>query len=93
MIQNCTVDNIDSTGIIIEMGGDAWLGQSGIEGNNTFSNFQPKKWCIYNGDDGNISAIGNTWPASDSATIDTLYIYDDDEDTTSGHVIFVPFNP
>lgn len=45
-------------------------------------------WCIYNSSPNAVAALGNTWPAGDSAYIDTHYIYDDDENSSFGVVTF-----
>jgi len=95
LIRNSTFDNIDSIGVKIDQNAYANLGDppENLWGHNTFSSCG--QWCLYNLYQDSIFAIGNTWPAGDSASIDDL-IYDDDPDEsngTSGPVIFVPFNP
>ncbi len=78
-----TFANIDSIGVLNS--GNADLeGVSG--GDNDFSALTT--WCFYNLSPNTISAQGNTWPSSDSTTIDTQYIYDDDENENLGVVVF-----
>lgn len=81
---NCTFSNIDSIGILNE--GLADLQSGG--GSNVFSGFEPYDWCFYNDSPNDVSAIGNTWPSADADSIDTYFIYDDDEDSSLGKVIF-----
>jgi len=95
LIRGSTFENIDSIGVKIEQTAYANLGDRAeiFWGHNIFSSCG--QWCLYNLYEDSIFAIGNTWPAGDSASIDDL-IYDDDPDEsngTSGPVIFVPFNP
>jgi hypothetical protein len=86
-IQNSTFANIDSVAVFLNYIADL----QGIDsGNNDFSGCT--NWCVYNNSEFEITAEGNTWPASDSTTIDTQYIYDDDENSDLGVVDFVPFN-
>jgi hypothetical protein len=95
LIRNSIFDNIDSIVVKIDENDYANLGDppDNLWGHNTF--ISCGQWCLYNLYQDSIFAIGNTWPAGDSASIDDL-IYDDDPDEsngTSGAVIFVPFNP
>ncbi len=90
LINNSSFENIDSIGVIIQSNAYANLGENIFPGDNTFGTCG--YWCVYNADDGTISAWFNTWPAADSAAIDSL-IYDDEESGgTSGPVIFDHFN-
>jgi len=90
IIQESEFANIDSVAVLLHDSAD--LGFSSPQGNNDFSGCL--NLCVYNGNDTtfDISAIGNTWPSSDSATIDTLYIYDDDENSNLGAVHFMPIH-
>ena len=85
-----TISNPDSIGVKIELGGLASLGDTTFHGGNVFIDIASGNWAIYNADTLAKGAVGNTWPSPDSATIDTLYIYDDDEDATKGPVRFLP---
>jgi hypothetical protein len=91
-----TFENSITAGVMIESNGYANLGQdtiSGLQGNNVFRDFTGGSRCIYNGSANTIYAVYNTWPVADSATIDTLYIYDNDENAASGAVLFTPVHP
>jgi hypothetical protein len=89
IVQESDFSNIDSVAILLFDSAD--LGNSQVvRGNNDFRGCT--SLCVYNNTSGAISAYGNWWPASDSATIDTQYIYDDDEDSNLGPVHFIPFN-
>ena len=88
-IQESEFANIDSVAILLFASADIGI-SSAIHGNNDFRGCT--NLCIYNGTDVTINAYGNWWPATDSVTIDTQYIYDDDENSSLGPVHFVPFN-
>jgi hypothetical protein len=90
---NNTFANIDSTAILSL--GTAELVELftvPLAGNNDFTGCA--NWCVINlyQSDYAVAAQRNTWPSSDSTTIDTQYIYDDDEDSANGEVQFIPFN-
>jgi hypothetical protein len=95
-----TLTGIISTGIRIELDGNAFLGSANPHGNNYFgTGFSSAVRCIYNLSPDSIYAQFNTWPpgdsstSADSSTIDTQYIYDDDENAASGPVTFMPIAP
>jgi hypothetical protein len=90
LILNSTFANIDSTAVYL--GSFAQLENAFGVGNNDFS--ACSNWCLINTSPApdSILARGNTWPSSDSTTIDTQYIYDDDENASYGKVVFTPFN-
>jgi hypothetical protein len=86
-----TLENITAAGIRIESGGYAFLGSDNPHGNNYFgTGFSSAIRCVYNLNPDTIFAQYNTWPSADSSTIDSQYIYDDDENASSGLVIFMP---
>lgn len=86
-----SLENIASAGIRIESGGNAFLGSGNPHGNNYFgAGFSSTIRCVYSLSPDTIYAQYNTWPSADSSTIDNQYIYDDDENSTSGLVIFMP---
>jgi len=90
LINSSSFENIDSIGVIIQSNAYANLGENIFPGDNTFG--ACGQWCVYNADDDTITAWFNTWPAADSASIDSL-IYDDEESGgTSGPVLFDHFN-
>jgi hypothetical protein len=92
-IKSDTLDNFSVAGVHIDSAGGANLGQIGAFGNNVFRNFSSGSWCIYNSSLFDVYAVYNTWPATDSATIDNQYIYDTSEDSTRGVVYFMPIHP
>jgi hypothetical protein len=86
-----TLTNMTSSGIKIEIPGYVSLGDSLFHGNNYFqSGFSATVRCVYNLSPDTIFARFNTWPSTDPATIDTEYIFDDDENPSSGPVIILP---
>jgi hypothetical protein len=89
-----TLANFSVAGIHIDSSGGASLGQNeSIPGNNVFRDFTVGSWCIYNSSLFDIYAVYNTWPSTDSTTIDNQYIYDVSEDATKGRVHFMPIHP
>jgi len=59
------------------------------DGNNKiYSTFGVSQYALVNKTPYELKAQGNYWASRDSATIDTLLIYDDDEDPNSGLVNF-----
>ena len=86
LIHNSIFSNIDSTAIMIQALAQLEIAP-GIGGENDFS--ACTNLCVHNATIDTVFARGNTWPSADSATIDTQYIYDDDEDPSLGPVIFV----
>jgi len=89
-IQNSTFANIDSVAVLLNATADMGIHPISTPGNNDFSGCS--NLCVYNGTSQEINAIANWWPVSDSATIDTLYIYDDDENSSLGAVHFQPIH-
>lgn len=86
-----TLTDMIAAGIRIEQDGNAFLGANNPHGDNYFgTGFSSSVRCIYNLSPDTIFAQYNTWPSADSSTIDSQYIYDDDENTGSGPVIFTP---
>jgi hypothetical protein len=86
-----TLTDMIAAGIRIEPDGNAFLGSNNPHGNNYFgTGFSSTIRCIYNLSPDTIYAQYNTWPSADSSTLDTEYIYDDDENGSSGAVIFLP---
>lgn len=81
-IRRCRFEGNDSVGVKVDSDAFAHLGENVGHGDNIFSDCG--KWCVENAAYDSISAQYNTWPASDSATIDSFYI--------DGPVIFIPFN-
>jgi parallel beta-helix repeat protein len=69
-------------------GGAVNLGTALDPGHNAFVN--NTGYELYNLSSATISAIGNYWVDTDSAVIDTLHIFDDDENAASGRVILNP---
>ena len=79
--------NIDSTAVYLNA--PAVLNVSDTQpGHNDFSGCS--NWCVINNTANTIHAENNRWPSTDSLTIDTQYIYDDDEDASKGPVLFMP---
>jgi hypothetical protein len=82
LINGSTFSNIDSIAVLLYNNADLESGTTG----NDFSGCDT--WCVYNASPDTIAATGNTWPSTDPTTIDTQYIYDDDENDAYGPVIF-----
>lgn len=87
LILNSVFANIDSVAVLLNA--SAQMENNFNVGNNDFSGCS--NWCVINATALEIGARGNTWPASDSTTIDTQYIYDDDENASYGEVLFIPW--
>ncbi len=93
LIQQNVFEAIDSAGVLVTLGSQIFLGQTtgpNLPGENSFVFNPGDGWCVINLDTSDFYAQMNQWPTTDSAAIDTLWIYDDDEDPTKGTVHFWP---
>ena len=66
------------------------LGTAANPGHNAFVNNLNHELVNFSND--TIFAINNYWVDIDSAVIDTVHIFDDDESSNSGPVMFIPFD-
>jgi hypothetical protein len=91
VVEHCTIENNSECGIYcgpldrIDLGGG--FGES--PGFNVIRNNE--EWDFYNGCIYEIKAEYNYWDHTTAEEIDSLDIYDDDEDSESGAVDFEPF--
>jgi parallel beta-helix repeat protein len=88
IIRGSLIADNNGNGVHI-VSGSPDLGTLVSPGNNIFRD--NGGWEVYNNTADTIYAINNDWVDSDSATIDTLHIFDDDENPSKGIVIFTPW--
>jgi len=87
-IRHCVINENLGNGIHI-VSGHPDLGTVNDPGGNDFiDNFG---WEVYNNTPDTIYAQQNYWEEEDSAEIDNNHIFDDDENSSKGMVIFTPF--
>ncbi|MCP4582539.1 MAG: DUF1565 domain-containing protein [candidate division Zixibacteria bacterium] len=84
IIQSSNFANIDSAAVILH--DISQLEGAFPVGNNDFSGCE--NLCVYNASADTILARGNIWPDTNMVIVDSLYIYDDDEDDSLGPVIY-----
>ncbi|PSQ87819.1 MAG: hypothetical protein BRD30_08155, partial [Bacteroidetes bacterium QH_2_63_10] len=78
----------NDTGVFISGSSTPTLGTSSAYGVNVIQN--NTAYGVRNASSDTIQAVGNYWGSADASTIDAK-IYDDDEDSGSGPVVFDPF--
>jgi len=89
-IQGCTIKNNSNVGIycVSCANPDVGGGAQGSIGHNTI---QGNGWDLTNGTPNSIKAENNRWDHYTASAIDSLDIYDDDENASCGAVDFQPF--
>lgn len=89
LVRESVFSNIESTAVYLNSNANLGISSS-VQGLNDFSGCS--NLCIINNTADTISALYNTWPSADSATIDNQYIYDNTQDASKGPVIFMPLH-